>query len=139
MEEIKIYEETTKLEKNDTEANKIAKFLVQSLKLVFETYFSDNEKKNISLDFIFKTVDVNELSKKERNYNIELFDDSLKYYTDLRNYFLFPLSCMDDKSAFKIPEIKNKIKSNFSKYYLSILLDLLLEVLTVNPKHMKMV
>ena len=125
------------LSSKKNEANEVAIFLVKSLKLTFEKYFSDCEtdKKNISLDYIFNSTDVKKVWKKERLFKLDLLDDSLNFYKDLIRYFLKSLIYMDDinmSSMFEIPRIKEKIKSKFTIYYLSILLDLLLKILNDN-------
>ena len=112
-------------------SNELALYIVNIAKLLFEKLFSVDEN-TLSLNKLFDSSMEGVQEKEYRDFNINLFDDTFNYYSDLAKYLNYELPnlCAPniDKSI-----IREQIESNSSIYYLSILLDLLLVILTKYP------
>ena len=128
------YEETNKAAKiNTLNSNELAIYILKTSKILLEKYFSEspcyeNEK-------LFKELAQKELvkGKESRAFNLNLFDEPLEFYNDLKNYFDFGLEYLCFPSKTKVDRMKRLIQSNFSVYYFSILLDVLIEILERDP------
>ena len=134
LNQIKIHKDPSNISKiNCSNANDIAIYIVKTSKIFFEKYFS--ETPDVENEKLFKALkQKNFVNGKEfRDFNLDLFDEPLKYYNDLKNYFNFKFEYYCNPSNNKYNKIRSLIKSNISVYYLSILLDLLLEILEKNP------
>ena len=106
------------------DCQEIAIYIVQSTKAIVETVKNDikNEK---TLEELFPNFDyrLEKIEKKDfRNFNLDLFDNTQKYYEDLFQYFSFHLSrFFSRKKIFLI-----KFQSSFAIIYFSFLTDLLI-------------
>ena len=118
---------------NCSTANDIAIYIVKTSKIFFEKYFSETvEEENEKLFTALKPKNF-VYGKELRDFNLDLFDEPLQYYNDLKNYFNFKFEHYCNPTESKTDKIRSLIKSNISVYYFSILLDLLLEILEKNP------
>ena len=114
------------------DCQEIAIYIVQSTKATVETVKNDikNEK---TLEELFPNFDyrLEKIEKKDfRNFNLDLFDNTQKYYEDLFQYFSFHLSrFFSRKKIFLI-----KFQSSFAIIYFSFLTDLLLHILNNNKQ-----
>lgn len=118
---------TIEINKNKN-ANDLAIYIVKALKYLFEECFCENDnEKDMKEQFEIN----NNLGKAKnyRNYSLTLFDESFNYYTDLRDYLANSLKIIISPNKLSKNNIKNLMKSKFSIYYLSLLLDLLLDIL----------
>ena len=114
-------------------ANGLAIYIIKSSKILFEKYFSEKaEEENEKLFEGFKERQFSK-QKEFRDFNLDLFDEPLKYYNDLKNYLDFQLEYLCYPNNNRYQEVRSLIKSNVSLYYFSILLDLLLDILEKNP------
>ena len=122
---------TIEINKNKN-ANDLAIYIVKALKYLFEECFCENDnEKDMKEQFEIN----NNLGKAKnyRNYSLTLFDESFNYYTDLRDYLANSLKIIISPNKLSKNNIKNLMKSKFSIYYLSLLLDLLLDILQKEP------
>ena len=126
--EIREQEQTSIIDKPNS--NELAIYIVKMSKIFFEAYFTDEKKKESLKDII---VPKTENGKEFRDFSLNLFDETWNYYIDLKNYFDFRLEYLCLKSKKRVTQMRSLIKSNVSRYYFSILLDLLLEILENNP------
>ena len=127
-------EDSSNISKTITQnANDLAIFIVKSSKILFEKYFSETAE--VENEKLFQELKENQFVKEKefRDFNLDLFDEPLKYYNDLKNYFNYKLEYYSYVTANEYKEVRSLIKSNVSVYYFSILLDLLLELLQKNP------
>ena len=113
----------------ENNSNELAIYIVKMSKIIFEEYFNDEEKNGSLKDLIMLKI---QGGKKFRGFSLNLFDETWNYYMDLKNYFVFRVEYLCLKSKIKVYQMRSLIQYNISKYYFSILLDLLLEILTQN-------
>ena len=113
-------------------ANDLAIYIVKALKYLFEECFCENENEK-DMKEQFDKENILGKAKDYRNYSLTLFDESFNYYTDLRDYLANSLKIIISSNELSKNNIKNLMKSNFSIYYLSLLLDLLLDILQKEP------
>ena len=112
-------------------SNELALYIVNIAKLLFEKYFSDDEN-DLSLNGLYDSYIKGVKQKRHRDFNINLFDETFKYYNDLAKYLNHEFARLCAPNIDK-KKITKQIESNVSIYYLSILLDLLLVILSKYP------
>jgi len=100
---------------------------IKSIKSIIEIFLEDFEKKK-SFDELYPKNNISDLHvlKSQRNFYLNLFDNSEEYYKDLISYFNYYLNHFYE---FKNMNLLNKFKSSFTINNFSILTDLLLEIL----------
>lgn len=110
----------------------IVMFIINSSKLFLEKYFFDEENDESLKKLKENLKDNHETYKEFRDFNLNLFDETFNYYYDLKKYFIYDFEFLCEPNEDSLDKVKNYIKSNISIYYLSVLLDLLLEILNKN-------
>ena len=117
---------------SDIKSNDIALNIVKVSKYIFEKIalgIEDKEQLVKSLD----KIKIKIKDKEFRDFNLDLYDEHFNYYNDLQKYFVAIFEYCNIPSYFDSYVLKNIKKSYISIYNLSILLDLLIELLEKNP------
>ena len=117
---------------SDIKSNDIALNIVKISKYIFEKIalsIEDKEQLVKSLD----KIKIKIKDKEFRDFNLDLYDEHFNYYNDLQKYFVAIFEYCNIPSYFDSYVLKNIKKSYISIYNLSILLDLLIELLEKNP------
>ena len=131
IKETNLSEEMMK-KKEFNQSYELVMFIIKSSKLFLEKYFFDVENDELLKKLKKKLKDNHETSKEFRDFNLNLFDETFNYYNDLKKYFIYDFEFLCEPNEYSLDKVKNYIKSNISIYYLSVLLDLLLEILDKN-------
>ena len=131
IKETNLSEEMMKKEEFN-QSYELVMFIIKSSKLFLEKYFFDVENDELLKKLKKKLKDNHETSKEFRDFNLNLFDETFNYYNDLKKYFIYDFEFLCEPNEYSLDKVKNYIKSNISIYYLSVLLDLLLEILNKN-------
>ena len=131
IKETNLSEEMMKKEEFN-QSYELVMFIIKSSKLFLEKYFFDVENDELLKKLKKKLKDNHETSKEFRDFNLNLFDETFNYYNDLKKYFIYDFEFLCEPNEYSLDKVKNYIKSNISIYYLSVLLDLLLEILDKN-------
>ena len=113
--------------------NEIALEIVRNAQIIFEKIIFGTEEK-ISINEIYKNINIEGEFKEYRDFNLGLFDEPYKYYNDLKKYVLISFKHIHKYGENEISKIKKSIDSNISIYYLSVLFDVLIEILEKSPK-----
>ena len=103
--------------------------LIKIIKSIFETAFMNEfENRKKKFNDIFPNFTERLPEKKERSFNLNLFDEVNEYYKDLIMYSNYYLNLFHEINT--LPKIK--FKSSFVFNYFSILIDILINILENN-------
>ena len=131
-EEKNFIENETIILKSDLSSREIALNIIKVSKFIFEKIAF--ETKNANLEQRIKEKIQFDFSYKEyRDFNLSLYDEHYKYYDDLQKYLLYFFQYYDISLYFNSSYFQNIRKNYISVYYLSVLIDLLLQLLHNNP------
>ena len=98
--------------------NEIALEIVRNAQIIFENIIFGTEEK-ISINEIYKNINIEGEFKEYRDFNLELFDKPYKYYNDLKKYVLISFKHIHKYGENEISKIKKSIDSN-NKFYWKI-------------------
>ena len=118
--------------KSDLSSREIALNIIKVSKFIFEQIAFDSIDENLEQK-IKEKIQFDFPYKEYRDFNLNLYDDHYKYYDDLQKYFLYFLQYYDISLYFNSSYFQNIRKNYISIYYLSLLIDLLLQLLDENP------
>ena len=118
--------------KSDLSSREIALNIIKVSKFIFEQIAFDSIDENLEQK-IKEKIQSDFPYKEYRDFNLNLYDDHYKYYDDLQKYFLYFLQYYDISLYFNSSYFQNIRKNYISIYYLSLLIDLLIQLLDENP------
>ena len=120
---MKISEEIEKAK----EIKKNAIYIIETAKKIVETLESDIEEEKTFDELLSEeNFNIGEIQKKNRTFNLNLFDNHYEYYMDLYYYFNYHISLFFESKSRTLIKFKS---SPFATINFSLLTDLLLEII----------